>query len=160
MPRDDGFQIDPKKIECNQWRYTSESSRIQRFRFDYGNRVLQVQWRNGYPDPHRCNYPNEAPPGRPIEGRGRRVALARKGYIYGVYEDEDFDVYTYYRGLIQSASRGKYINRIDPELAYRPMRGNEWKDTHSLKNVSASGRKAHLAGKGPSSTTFYDEEDY
>ena len=144
MPRNDDFAINPQAIECNQWRYTPESTRLSRFRLDYGNRVLQVQWRNGHPDPRKVKWPHyEQLPGRPIRSA---KAKARKGYIYG--HEEGDDAYEVYRGLINSASRGHYINIIDKRLDYRPMSDPEWRDAKSTKK-----------GKGPKSRYYEDEED-
>lgn len=46
MPRDDDLFVDPDKIDCGPWYITPESSRVSRFRYDYGNKMIQVQWTN------------------------------------------------------------------------------------------------------------------
>lgn len=46
MPRDDELYVDPDKIDCGPWYVTPASSRVSRFRYDYGNRMIQVQWTN------------------------------------------------------------------------------------------------------------------
>lgn len=46
MPRDDELSVDADKIDCGPWYVTPASSRVSRFRYDYGNKMIQVQWTN------------------------------------------------------------------------------------------------------------------
>lgn len=56
MPRDDDFFVDPDKIDCGPWYMVPQrgrsdppgrgSTRVARFRYDYGNQVVQVRWSN------------------------------------------------------------------------------------------------------------------
>lgn len=46
MPRDDGLYVDHKAMQCGPWYSTPQSSRVKRFRYDYGNEMIQIQWTN------------------------------------------------------------------------------------------------------------------
>jgi len=82
MPRDDTYRLreDPR---CGPWIVTAASSRVARFRWDYNNDVMQVQWRNqknmGYL--YDCGYEEFRSMLR-INSKGKQINNPLNGYTY------------------------------------------------------------------------------
>jgi hypothetical protein len=109
MPRDDELELDPDAIDVNQWTIVPRrardevkpyhSTRVTRFRYDYGNKAIQVRWQN------------------------ENKAYSNHGYVYQSFNEDA--TWREYKGMMDAVSRGKQINRMNPRMLYRPMTDEE-----------------------------------
>lgn len=106
MPRDDSFQLqgDP---ECGPWYVTAASSRVSRFRWDYANDVIQVQWRNNKNDGYLydCGYEEFRSMVR-VHSKGKQINNPLNGYTYRPMDPEEFSAPTLRSNAPQSRSKG------------------------------------------------------
>jgi len=118
MPRDDELEIDEDFIDVNQWTIVPKrkrdeykpyhSTRVSKFRYDYGNKVIQVRWQN------------------------EKKPYSNNGYLYQSFNEAE--TWKEYRAMMNAVSRGKQINRMNPRMWYRPMTPEEWSAGPTSRN--------------------------
>lgn len=112
MARDDNYRLN-QDPECGPWVVTAASSRVSRFRWDYGNDVLQVQWRNdknqGYL--YACGYEEFRSMLR-VNSKGKQINNPLNGYPY-----RPMDAIEYGAPVLRTnapLSRAKGVTEVQP----------------------------------------------
>lgn len=91
MARSDDLYIDKDSIQCGPWISTPASSRVKRFRYDYGNEVIQVQWTNNKNDGYVYDAGYEEFRGMVrAASKGKRINDPLNGYPYRPMMEEEY----------------------------------------------------------------------
>lgn len=106
MPRDDGLERE-NDPECGPWIVTAASSRVSRFRWDYANGMMQVQWRNnknpGYL--YRGDYEDYRSMVR-VNSKGKQINDPMNGRPYRPMDPEEYGAPSVRSGAPLSRAKG------------------------------------------------------